>query len=81
MVLVKVMEVGEKVIGIDTDGVVVEVYGFISGNLHVGDLVQGNLLNESDDDADFYLDAVRVVQPNPAIQFDETFYQEHYKKN
>lgn len=81
MVLVKVMEAGEKVIGIDTDGVVVEVHGFASGGVQVGELVQGHLLNESDDDANFFLDAVSIVQPNPTIQFDETFYREHYKKN
>lgn len=75
----KVMEIGEKVIGVDRDGVVVDIHGMVAGSVQVGDVVEGHLLNDEGDEDHFYIDAFRVI-PAHEVQtqmmvFDETYYQ------
>lgn len=74
MMTAKVMEVGEKVIGVDSDGGVVEIHGIVAGELKVGDLVEGHLLNDDENPDNFYMDAVNVLPPNPEEEFDESAY-------
>jgi hypothetical protein len=59
-VAVKIMEINEKVIGIDADGVIVEVHGGVTG-IQVSDVVEGHLLNNDEDPSDFYVDAFRII--------------------
>lgn len=54
---------GYQTYGEDEDGVIVELHGI--GNLMVGDVVEGHLLNDDDEPDNFYLDVYRVWERWP----------------
>lgn len=47
--------------GMDTDGVPVPIYGLTAPVVKVGDVVEGHLLNDPEDEDIFFLDAKRIV--------------------